>query len=167
MIVVMNGTPVLSQLTVRPIEADDAGRMPRLFSRLSADTIYRRFFAPLPSLSAHTLRQLMDVDHHDREALVALDGDEIVAVARWARAVHDGAEAEVAVVVEDAWQHLGLGRALTRALVERARRARITTLTATIQADNGRAKRLATAFGAPSRVGQAGGQISLAFELAD
>ena len=37
----------------------------------------------------------------------------------------------------------------------------------TIQADNGRAKRLATAFGAPSRVGQAGGQISLAFELAD
>lgn len=163
----MNGNPPFPELTVRPLQADDATRMPRLFGRLSADTIYRRFFAPLPSLSAQTLRQLMDVDHDDREALVALDADEIVAVARWARGVHDASVAEVTVVVDDAWQHLGLGRALTRALVARARTARISTLTATIQVDNGRAQHLAASVGTPASVTQSGGQITLAFDLAD
>ena len=61
------------------------------------------------------LLRLTNVDHDRREALVALDGDEIVAVARY-----DGQpgaiEAEIAVTVEDAWQHRGVGKRLARRL---------------------------------------------------
>jgi GNAT superfamily N-acetyltransferase len=102
-------------LTVRPIEPADLDRLRRMFFRLSPTTVYRRFFSPIPEPSCRMLRWLTDVDHDRREASVALDGDEIVAVARY-----DGrpgtAEAEIAVTVEDAWQHRGIGRHLARRL---------------------------------------------------
>jgi GNAT superfamily N-acetyltransferase len=86
-----------------------------MFFRLSPTTVYRRFFSPIHEPSPKMLRWLSDVDHDRREALVALDGDEIVAVARY-----DGRpgskEAEIAVTVEDAWQHRGVGRRLARRL---------------------------------------------------
>ena len=62
---------------------------------------------------------LASVDHGRRDALVALDGDEIVAVARYDSRPGDSA-AEVAVTVEDAWQHQGIGGRLTKRLARRA-----------------------------------------------
>ena len=163
---VVNGCPPFPELTVRPIEADDAERLRRAFGRLSPETIYRRFFSPLRALPEPTLRRLAEVDHHEREALVALDGDEIVAVARWDRVAPGGDEAEVAIVVDDAWQRRGLGRALSRVLVAEAARRQITTITATILADNAGAHRLATAlFGRPTTVSRWGPEITLEFRL--
>jgi GNAT superfamily N-acetyltransferase len=74
---------------------------------------------PTPRLSDRTLAYLADVDHVDREALVALAGDEIIAVARYHR-MPDTVEAEIAIVVEDAWQRRGLGRILLERLSARA-----------------------------------------------
>ena len=34
-------------LTVRPIEPNDVARLERMFFRLSAATVYRRFFSPV------------------------------------------------------------------------------------------------------------------------
>jgi GNAT superfamily N-acetyltransferase len=106
-------------LRVRPIAPDDGPRLARMFTRLSPTTVYRRFFSPIPKPSNRMLLWLTNVDHDRREALVALVGDEIVAVARY-----DGqpgsAEAEIAVLVEDAWQHHGIGRRLARRLAARA-----------------------------------------------
>ena len=70
-------------LSVRPIEPDDVDRLGRMFERLSPTTIYRRFFSPIHEASPRMLMWLTNVDHDRREALVALDGDEIVAVARY------------------------------------------------------------------------------------
>ena len=102
-------------LEVRPIGLDDVERLGRLFERLSPTSVYHRFFSPIRKPPRSALLWLTSVDHDRREALVALDGDEIVAVARY-----DGrpgtAEAEVAVTVEDAWQHRGVGRRLARRL---------------------------------------------------
>jgi RimJ/RimL family protein N-acetyltransferase len=102
-------------LRVRPIEPDDVVRLERMFFRLSPTTIYRRFFSPVHQPSARMLVWFTNVDHDRREALVALDGDEIVAVARY-----DGrpgeSDAEIAVTVEDAWQHRGVGKHLARRL---------------------------------------------------
>ena len=70
-------------LTVRPIEGDDVDRLRRMFYRLSPTTVYRRYFSPIPKPSTKMLHWLANVDHDCREALVALDGDEIVAVARY------------------------------------------------------------------------------------
>jgi GNAT superfamily N-acetyltransferase len=110
-----DGTGVL----VRPICEADAERLRRMFHRLSPTTVYRRFFSPIIRPRESALRHLATVDHDRREALVALDGDEIIAVARY-----DGTgtlhEAEIAVTVEDAWQHRGVGSLLLRQLTKRA-----------------------------------------------
>jgi ribosomal protein S18 acetylase RimI-like enzyme len=78
---------------------------------------------------------LAAVDHLDRDALVALDGDEIVAVARYDAQAGTHA-AEVAVTVEDAWQHQGLGKRLALRLARRAIDRGIESFEATVQPDN-------------------------------
>src|SRR3954447_6766162 len=95
-------------LTLRPIRDDDADRLRRLFFRLSPETVYLRFFQPVRNPSDKLLHHLAEVDHDRRQAIVALDGDEIVGVARYDRA-DDAQHAEVAILVEDAWQGNGLG----------------------------------------------------------
>lgn len=111
-------------LTVRPIEPGDVDRLRRMFFRLSPTTVYRRFFSPVHAPPQRMLQHLATVDHDTREALVALDGDEIVAVARYdvpqASQASGHPVPEIAVTVEDAWQHRGLGRALTRRLAREA-----------------------------------------------
>jgi GNAT superfamily N-acetyltransferase len=102
-------------LTVRPIGPTDVDRLERMFYRLSPTTVYRRFFSPIQEPSPRMLTWFTNVDHDRREALVAVHGNEIVAVARY-----DGrpgsTEAEIAVTVEDAWQHQGIGHRLARRL---------------------------------------------------
>jgi GNAT superfamily N-acetyltransferase len=102
-------------LCVRTIEPDDVARLERMFFRLSPTTIYRRFFSPIHRPSARMLIWLANVDHDRREALVALAGDEIVAVARYDGRAGEP-DAEIAVTVEDAWQHRGVGKQLARLL---------------------------------------------------
>lgn len=95
----------------RPILPEDVDRLERLFYRLSPLTVYRRFFAPVQRPTRANLRMLANVDYRDRLALVAVIGDEIVAVARYDRLEEPG-EAEIAVLVEDAWQQRGLATRL-------------------------------------------------------
>jgi GNAT superfamily N-acetyltransferase len=96
--------------------ADDVEALRRMFFRLSPETVYRRFFRPVREPSEATLRHFAEVDHELREALVAEVDGELVGVARYDRPGTDAADAEVAIVVEDAWQHRGLGRRLMRRL---------------------------------------------------
>jgi GNAT superfamily N-acetyltransferase len=123
------------ELAVRPIGLDDVDRLQRMFTRLSADTVYHRFFSPVVEPRRSALVWLTAVDHDRRDALVALDGDEIVAVARYDGRPGAGT-AEVAVTVEDAWQHRGIGRRLTARLARRAVDHGIESFTASVLADN-------------------------------
>ncbi len=123
------------ELSVREITLDDVDRLQRMFTRLSPDTVYRRFFSPINQPRRSALVWLAAVDHDSRDALVALDGDEIVAVARY-DSRPDGSTAEIAVTVEDAWQHRGIGRRLTKRLAQRAVDHGIESFVATVLADN-------------------------------
>jgi hypothetical protein len=70
-------------LTVRPIRGTDVTRLERMFTRLSAESVRFRFFSPIHQLPRPWLLRLTHVDHGRRDALVALHGDEIIAVARY------------------------------------------------------------------------------------
>jgi RimJ/RimL family protein N-acetyltransferase len=130
------GTDVRATYEVRPIEAEDAERLRRLFFRLSAETVYRRFFRPIHEPTPSVLAFLCAVDHDRRDALVAVDGEgEIVAVARYDR-LGETDEAEVAVVVEDAWQGQGIGSRLVRRLAALAESRGLQVFTATMLGDN-------------------------------
>ena len=124
-------------VTTRPVRPDDAPLFCRLWDRLSPETVYRRFHAPLrsPPVEAH---RLVEVDHDLREALVAVVGGEVVGVARYDRSPADPGTADVAVVVEDAWQGVGVGRQLLGELTQLAARRGVRSLTADVQADNDR-----------------------------
>ena len=122
----------MTGVAIRVLRADDADRLCRMFYRLSPDTIYRRLFTLYTDPRA--IEGLAYVDHDSRDAMVACVGDEIVGVGRYA-CVAPGV-AEVAVVVEDAWQGRGLGPRLLDCAVALARVHGVHTLVATVLAEN-------------------------------
>jgi GNAT superfamily N-acetyltransferase len=128
-----DGTPI----RVRPIEGTDKEALASAFERLSPESRYRRFFRPRRRLSESDLRYLTEVDHHDHEALVALEpGGELIGVARYIRSENDPASAEVAVTVVDDWHSRGVATLLLEQLVERARAAEITHFLALVLGEN-------------------------------
>jgi signal transduction histidine kinase len=67
---------------VRPIRPEDGPRLEALHGRLSSESIYLRFFSAHPRLTPREVEHFTHVDHESRFALVALLGDELVAVVR-------------------------------------------------------------------------------------
>jgi GNAT superfamily N-acetyltransferase len=125
-------------LATRPVQPNDRRQFRRLWPRLSPDTVYRRFHAPLHGLPPETVERLVTVDHDLREAVVGLVGGDVVGVARYDRSPDDPTTAEFAILVEDAWQGVGLGRQLLVELIDLAASRGVRTLTATVQRDNDR-----------------------------
>lgn len=125
------------RVRLRLLEPDDAPLIRQFYGRLSPDTVYRRFLTPVVPPADRLVAKLVDVDHHDRDALIALDEDGIIGVARYG-VDHAGSTYEVAVVVADDWQGKGLGRLLLRRLAHIARLRGISSFHATMQGDNSR-----------------------------
>jgi len=125
-------------VATRPVQPDDDVLFRRLWPRLSPDTVYRRFHSPIRGLPTETVRRLVTVDHDRREAVAAVVGGEVVGVARYDRSPTDPATAEFAILVEDAWQGMGLGRQLLTELIQLAAARDVTTFTASVQRDNER-----------------------------
>ena len=153
-----------TELTVRAITITDAERLARLFGRLSPTSVHFRFFSPISRPPRAALLRLADVDHLRRDALVALDGDEIVAVARY-----DGRpgsrEAEIAITVEDAWQHRGVGKRLAVRLAGLAADRGYDTFVATMLPDNRAALGLVRKLVPDATVRWAGGEYEAALPL--
>ncbi len=149
-----------SSVRLRPLEPDDGPLLIRLFYRLSAESVYRRFMSPIPDPYRPQLRRLLDVDHRDREALAAISREgEVIGVARYARDAADAERADIAVVVEDRWQRRGLGRALTRRLAAVARRRGIAAFHADLLSENRGAIRLLRGLSAATRFRSSAGAM--------
>src|SRR3954463_13414146 len=117
LLTLLDGTPIF----VRPIAAEDKPLLVDGLRRISLETAMRRFLSPKRRFSEKELRYLTEVDQHDHIALVAVDARDpsvLIAVARCVRVSDD--TADVAVVVGDPWQGLGLGRRLVRLLTTAA-----------------------------------------------
>jgi len=124
------------------LEKTDRSQLRRFFFRLSPETLYRRFHSPIVRPEQARPDRLLDIDHHDREAVVAVLDDEIVGVARYAR--HAGTDsAEVAVVVADGWQRQGLATRMCSVLSELALNEGVRQFTLSMQSDNLAVLRLA------------------------
>ena len=127
-----------SKVLIRQVRPADARLLADGFARLSPRSRQMRFLARKDQLSAAELRYLTDVDHHDHEALGALDraGGRGVGVARYVRDAGDPHAAEIAVTIVDDWQGRGLGTELLTRLSARARCEGIHRFTALVAADN-------------------------------
>jgi len=134
----MNGREPFPGLVVRPVAADDLDRVVATFKRLSPESTYRAssHCSPTPARSSRATWRSSTTATTRR--FVVLDGDDVVAIAQWDRLGCCPDEAEMAITVEDAWQHLGLGRALVRAIAADAHDHGVGTLTANISPTTGR-----------------------------
>ncbi|HET9071395.1 MAG TPA: GNAT family N-acetyltransferase, partial [Acidimicrobiales bacterium] len=154
---------------IRPIRPGDAPAIEALHGRLSAETIYFRFFSPLTTLSPRLLERFVHVDYVDRLALVAVLGDDIIAVGRYERLpsrAAGGDEAEVAFLVDDAQQGRGLGTVLLEQLAVYARAAGITRFVADTLPDNSRMLRVFHEAGFGDERTFADGVVRVAFPIA-
>jgi RimJ/RimL family protein N-acetyltransferase len=133
-VVLRDGSAVL----IRPVHSTDAPLLADGFARLSDASRQMRFLTRKKELSPAELRYFTDVDHHDHEALGALDhaGGRGVGIARYVRDAHDPHAAEIAVTIIDDWQGRGLGTELLAQLSDRARQEGIRRFTALVAADN-------------------------------
>lgn len=137
------------------LEASDADAVTQLFDRLSPESVYRRFFSPVSN--AGLLRaSLARIDHHDHEAVAAVEGGELVGVAQWSR-TPGSCEADLAILVADSWQGQGLGTRLVAALASRAGAEGITSFAVDIQGDNYAALRLFKRIAPGARLTFSGG----------
>jgi acyl-CoA synthetase (NDP forming)/RimJ/RimL family protein N-acetyltransferase len=121
---------------LRPIRPDDADRLKRFYSRLSDETIYFRFFSLYRELSAKDIERFTVVDHHDRAALIATIGDEMIGVVRYERIGPDAAE--VAFNIEDAHQGRGVGSIFLEHIAAAARERGISRFVADVLPTNGK-----------------------------
>ena len=96
---------------VRPIQPADRAEVEAFHSRQSRESIYLRYFSPLPRLSARDLDRILNVDYVTRMALVAMLGPDIVGMASY-DIWPDRNEAEVAFSVDDEHQGRGLATVL-------------------------------------------------------
>jgi GNAT superfamily N-acetyltransferase len=125
-------------VTIRAIEPADAYALLRMFDRLSPESLYHRFFTPMPQPRRAALLHLAGLDHQLHEAVVAEVEREIVGVARYdGRTGED--DAEVAVIVDDAWQGRGLGTRLLHRLARVGARRGLVAFRAVVLGENRRA----------------------------
>src|SRR6478609_7482642 len=120
---------------IRPVMPSDSDEIDAFHVRQSRETIYFRYFSPLPRLSARDLKRVTTIDYVTRMALVALLGGEIVGVASY-DIWPDRNEAEVAFIVDDGHQGRGLATVLLEYLAVAARENGLDGLTATVLPTN-------------------------------
>ena len=127
-----------SVVLIRQIQSGDAPLLADGFARLSSESRRLRFLTGKSHLTPAELRYFTDIDHHDHEALGALDPvlGRGLGIARYIRNAEDPDGAEVAVTVVDEWQHRGLGTALLSRLADRGRQEGIRHFTALVAVDN-------------------------------
>jgi GNAT superfamily N-acetyltransferase len=161
--------PSGDEVLVRPIRPEDKRGLLEGVERLGPESRYRRFLSATPTLSKAALRYLTEVDHHDHEALLAVDPStrDGLGVARFVRSSEDPSVAEAAVAVTDSWQRRGLGTTLLVELAARAREEGIEHFSALVLAENDAIIELLLRLGDVQVTGRGDGVVELLMELPD
>jgi len=157
------------EVLVRPIRPEDRRGLLEGVERLGPESRYRRFLSATPTLSKAALRYLTEVDHHEHEALLAVDPRtrDGLGVARFVRSSADPSVAEVAVAVTDSWQRRGLGTTLLVELAARAREEGIEHFSALVLAENDAIIELLLGLGDVQVTGRGNGVVELLMDLPD
>jgi RimJ/RimL family protein N-acetyltransferase len=129
------------EVVIRAIRPADREHLAGQLKELSSESFYRRTFSTKRELSDKELKQMTEVDFKDIVALVAVmreEGeDRIVAGSRYLRMVGSAPRnAEVAFLVDDAHQALGIGSRMFRHLVIIARAGGIDAFEADVLPSN-------------------------------
>ena len=125
-----------TRVTIRLARPEDAEAVAEMHSRCSDQTRYQRYFAPISEWRGDQLRRL--AGGHRGATLVAQDArGNIVGLGNvFPDRPDDTQTAEIAVIIEDAWQGRGLGTRLLRHLIDLAGRQGFDDVIALVLATN-------------------------------
>jgi GNAT superfamily N-acetyltransferase len=125
-------------IRLRLAEQSDRAALVAFLARLSPATLHARYLSARPQLSTEAAdreaRRLLD-DAACHVVVVAEDGAHIRGVGEF---VAEADTAELALVVEDAFQNRGIGKLLYRQLAQLARQRCLTAFTGDVHYDNHR-----------------------------
>ena len=132
--------PGSARPTIRPITPDDRPALVEMGARCSSETLRRRFHGPLGDATASRVAELLQRGGHDTDHMVAVVGGAIVGIGSLhVGPSHSGpsrsgrrGDAEIAVLVEDAWQGTGVGRRLTAHLLRRGSERGVSAIVADV-----------------------------------
>ena len=158
-------------VTIRPLRPDDRDRIARAIGELGPDSIYTRLFSYRIKLTETALDRIMSVDPVRDAALVVTIGagdDEIViGTGRYLGSTNVGAggTAEVAFVVEEDYQGLGIAGRLLRHLADIARDRGNAAFEAEVLAENKSMLSVFARCGLPMQKRRDGGVVHVTLSL--
>lgn len=123
----------------RAIKPSDEEEMRRLFYRFSDEAVYYRYFSPIRTMPHARMQKYVNVDYRQVLSIVGLVGEHgqerIIAEARFAKHPRTP-HADVAFVVDEAYQGFGIASYLLKMLVRLARERGVHAFTAEVLASN-------------------------------
>jgi GNAT superfamily N-acetyltransferase len=154
-------------VTIRAIRPDDKGLIIDGLKNVSAESLYRRFLAIRKEITGEGLKKVTEVDFVKVVALVAVvekDGnDQIAGGGRYVRTT--GQRAEVAFLIGDTFQGLGIASLLFKHLVSIARDSGITQFEAEVLPSNEAMFKVFARSGIPVTRARSGGSVHVLMEL--
>lgn len=147
---------------IRQARSSDCDAIRDFLAGLSPRTRYLRFFTGAPSTTAATLR-LLAGGSDNVDAVVATEAGTIIghAMAADTTGRHGSRMAEIGVAVTDAWQGQGVGSALTRAVLDRARARGASTVAMDVLAGNQQVLTMIADHWPGARYDHSGGYVTI------
>jgi len=123
----------------RAIKPSDEEQMRRFFYRFSDEAKFYRFFYSVKTMSHDKMQEYVNVDYSKEMSIIGLSGklgdETIVAEARFVRDDRSS-YGEVAFLIDDRFQGLGIGSYMLDLLIQMAREQGLMGLTAEVLSDN-------------------------------
>lgn len=136
--ILRNGASIL----LRAIRPDDKERLVNGFHRLTGKSIYFRFFTNKRKLTPNELKYFTEIDFDKHVAIVATlqeqKEEKIIGVGRYIVIEHRNKQkvAEIAFIIDDKYQHLGIGTILFENLITIAQDNGISIIVADVLLEN-------------------------------
>jgi RimJ/RimL family protein N-acetyltransferase len=144
-----DGTPI----SIRRVTVDDAPRLMAMHERLSDQTRFLRYMGIARHLAQAEAREMCTIHSNADMALVASslsDPDSLIGIAFYTALDDQPDTAEIAIVIEDAWQKHGLGRLMLERLTTYAVYHGIRVFTAAVNWENSHILRFIERSGLPA-----------------
>jgi RimJ/RimL family protein N-acetyltransferase len=156
------------EVSIREIRADDRDRLGRAFRGLRRETVYTRFFRYVDEPTEAQLKRATEFDPQQEMALIVTTGgsDEIIiAGGRYIASAHDRTSAEIAFLVEEDYQGLGIAGLLLHTLADIGRGRGLKRFEAEVLSENGSMLRVFSRTGWPMRQRREGGVVHIELSL--
>ena len=160
------------RLRFRAIRPSDEEEMRRLFYRFSDEAVYYRYFTRIKAMPHARMQEYVNVDYRRCMSIVGLVGEpgegHIVAEARYVK-LPDGGYADVAFVVDEEYQGIGVASFMMKMMTHDARDKGILGFTADVLATNKSMMKVFERCGYPVKASLEGGayHLVISFEQAN